>query len=117
MYCIKVICFILKPGDKGDVYVHPSCVILPHSHPVYFDTEVGGNLLLPSGFIAQGQHNAEYRNRGLAVLCPSVLKMEITYPCETVVFTSKSIRCHKSCSHNARTSFFCFGLLSCLLYI
>jgi len=50
MYCIKVIRFTLKPDDKDEVYVHPSCIILPHSHPVHFDTEDGGNILLRSGF-------------------------------------------------------------------
>ena len=66
MYCIKAISFILKSGDKSEVYVHPSCIILLHSHPVHFDTEDGGNLLLPSGFIVQ-EYKTSYRNRGLAV--------------------------------------------------
>lgn len=88
MYCIKVINFILKPGDKAEVYVHLSCIILPYSHPVHFDTEDGGNLLLPSGFIAQEYRASQRRVQEprTCCLCPFVLKMGVTYPCETLVF-------------------------------
>lgn len=51
-----MISFTLQPGDKGEIYVHPSCIILPYSHLVHFDTEDGGNILLRSGFIVK-----EYR--------------------------------------------------------
>jgi len=61
MYCIKVISFTLQPGDKGEVYVHPSCIILPYSHPFQFDTEDGGNILLRSGFIAKENRASQRR--------------------------------------------------------
>ena len=61
MYYIKVIRFALQPGNKGVVYVHTSCIILPLSHPVHFDTEDGGNILLRSGFIAQEYRTSQRR--------------------------------------------------------
>lgn len=48
-----MISFTLQPSNKGEIYVHPSCIILPHSRPVHFETEDGDSILLRSGFIAQ----------------------------------------------------------------
>lgn len=52
---------VLQPGNKGVVYVHASSIILPLSHPVHFDTEDGGNILLRSGFIAQEYRTSQRR--------------------------------------------------------
>jgi hypothetical protein len=114
---VKVIRFTLQPDDTVDDYIHPSCIIVPHPQPVNFDTENGGDnctevlVLLPKNI----HHSAENTSWGLAILSTFVLKMELTYPSETLVFASKSIRCHKSYSYNVRSSFFCFISL-CSLY-
>jgi hypothetical protein len=69
MYCIKVIRFTLQPGDEGEVYVHHSCIILPHSHPVHFDTEDGGNMLFRSGFIVQEYRASQHRKQEARNCC------------------------------------------------
>lgn len=69
MYCIKVISSTLQPGDKGEVYFHLSCIFLTHSHPVHFDTEDGGNILLRSRFIAQEYRASQHRKHEARSCC------------------------------------------------
>ena len=69
MYCIKLTSFILQAGDKVEVYVHTSCLILLHSYPFHFDTADAGNILLPSGFMAQEYRASQHRVHELRTCC------------------------------------------------